>query len=371
MDKREAEIELNAVLDTLVDGVVIINAIGTMRMFNPACVTIFGYEPEEVIGENVKMLMPEPFHGEHDGYLKSYSDTAEKKIIGIGREVQGRRKDGSVFPMDLAVGETLLNGEPIFVGIIRDITKRVEGQNKYDQLQEEHFHLSRVSAMNEMGSAIAHELNQPMAASINYLETIKLLLSRGGELDTGKLLEITSRAIEQTHRASEIIARMRGFIERGDVEKEPTSLKEIAETAIRLAFLSFNSQNIQIDMDVSEDLPLVFVNNIQIQQVLVNLIKNACEAMFDSQVKRLNILAALTTDKQHVEVQVRDTGHGLSEADIETLFVPFSSGKVDGMGVGLSISQSIVAHHDGQIWARQNKPNGSVFHFTLPIAERD
>jgi len=224
--------------------------------------------------------------------------------------------------------------------------------------------------MNEMGSAIAHELNQPMAASINYMETAKLLLGREGHVDKEELLSITTRAIEQTHRASDIISRMRGFIERGDVEKEPTPLKEVVETAKRLAFLSFDSQNIQLDIDVAEDLPLVFINSVQIQQVLVNLMKNACEAMRASDEKRLYITAKEASCGKHIEVQIADTGHGLSETDIDTLFVPFSSQKSGGMGVGLSISQSIVTHHEGQIWARQNKPKGSVFHFTMPIAER-
>jgi len=339
-------------------------------LFNPACTKIFGYQPDEVLGKNVKTLMPAPFQQEHDGYLKSYKDTADKKIIGIGREVRGLRKDGTIFPMDLAVGETRLNGNAIFVGIIRDLTTRYEQQKKYDQLQEEHFHLSRVSAMNEMGSAIAHELNQPMGASINYLETAKILLERGGELDTEKLLLITSRAIEQTHRASEIISRMRGFVEKGDVEKAAISLKEVVETAQRLAFLSFDSQNITLNIDVAEDLPEVFVNNIQVQQVLVNLMKNACEAMSESEDKCLGIKAIMTSCGQTIEIQVSDTGHGLSKADLKTLFVPFSSKKSGGMGVGLSISQSIVTHHGGQIWARQNKPKGSVFHFTLPLAEK-
>lgn len=368
MDTREAEIELEAVLDTLVDGVVIINALGTMRLFNPACTKIFGYEPDEVLGQNVKMLMPEPFHSEHDGYLKSYDDTHEKKIIGIGREVQGRRKDGTVFPMDLAVGEANLESEPLFVGIIRDLTSRHDQQTKYDQLQEEHFHLSRVSAMNEMGSAIAHELNQPMAASINYLETVKLLLGREGVVDKEKLLDITSRAIEQTQRASDIIGRMRGFIEKGDVEKTRHHLYEVIETAKRLTFLSFDRQDIDVSIDVPTNLPQVFINSIQIQQVLVNLLKNACEAMIDSDVKKLRIVARVNSDRDLIEVQVQDTGIGLSDQDIETLFVPFSSGKSDGMGVGLSISQSIVTHHDGQIWASQNGTMGSVFHLTLPVA---
>jgi len=369
MDNSKAEIEFEAVLNTLVDGVIIIDAVGNMRLFNPACTKIFGYQPDEVLGKNVKTLMPAPFQDEHDGYLKSYKDTKEKKIIGIGREVEGMRKDGSTFPMDLAVGETRLNGKAIFIGIIRDLTKRYAQQRKYDQLQEDHFHLSRVSAMNEMGSAIAHEINQPMAASINYLETAKLLLSRDGDLDKDKLLAVTDCAIQQTLRASEIIARMRGFIERGDVEKEKISLNETIDTATRLAFLSFDNQNIEVSVDIPDNLPHVFANNIQIQQVLVNLIKNACEAMIESENKNLDICAKVASCGNKIDTQIRDSGHGLSEEDIETLFVPFSSGKSGGLGVGLSISQSIVTHHGGQIWATQNIPSGSIFHFSLPIAE--
>lgn len=369
MDSSQSEIEFEAVLNTLVDGVVIINGAGIMRLFNQACVNIFGYDPEDVIGQNVKMLMPEPFHSAHDNYLSSYADTGTKKIIGIGREVKGRRKDGSVFPMDLAVGETRLNGDPLYVGIIRDLTARNAQQKKYNQLQEDHFHLSRVAAMNEMGSAIAHELNQPLAASINYLETARILLGQDKEIDKLKLLDITSRAIEQTHRASDIIARMRGFIEKGDVEKKPTVLKNVIETASRLAFLSFKRQNITLNIDVPNDLPLVFINDVQIQQVLVNLIKNACEAMSGSDKKELSIIAQMESCGKMIVVQIKDTGHGLSEADVETLFVPFASKKKGGMGVGLSISQSIIAHHGGQIWACQNESQGSVFHFTMPISE--
>jgi len=367
MDSQEAQIEFEAVLQTLVDGVIIINKVGIMSLFNPACVNIFGFSEDEVLGQNVKMLMPSPFHEEHDEYISAYKKTGDRKIIGIGREVRGRRKDGTIFPMDLAVGETRLDGEPIFVGIIRDLSAKYDTKKKYDQLQQEHFHLSRVAAMNEMGSAIAHELNQPLAASANYIETVKLLLGRGGDLDTDKLLMILTKASEQTNRASEIVSRMRGFIERGEVEKQECNLRELIDSAVRLAFLSFDNQDMVLSVDVSSNLPPVFVNNIQIQQVLVNLIKNACEAMFDSERKALHI-SSQRNGNGLVEVMIADTGHGLSESDMESLFVPFSSGKSDGMGVGLSISQSIISHHGGQIWARQNKPQGTVFHFTLPLS---
>lgn len=368
MENHDAEIEFEAVLNTLVDGVIIIDAVGTMRLFNPACTKIFGYEANEVVGKNVKMLMPEPYHGEHDQYLKSYGNTKVKKIIGIGRDMTGLKKNGATFPMDLSVGESSLNGRALYVGVIRDLTERHKRKFEYDHLQEEYFHLSRVSAMNEMGSAIAHELNQPLAASINFMETMRLLLLGGTDFDHEKLLKANSRAIEQAVRASEIIKRMREFIERGDVTKTSCSLEEIIQTAIRLAFLSFKSQQVIVDISLEPDLPPVFVNSIQIQQVLVNLMKNACEAMMDREEKRLEIMAQIASCGKQIEVQIKDTGHGLTDQDIEKLFVPFSSTKSEGMGIGLSISQSIISYHGGQIWARKNEPTGSVFHFTLPIA---
>jgi len=368
MDGHEAQIEFEAVLKTLVDGVIIIDRVGNMRLFNAASETIFGYGQDEVLGKNVKMLMPAPFKEEHDGYIQSYHETGERKIIGIGREVTGRRKDGSIFPMDLSVAETWLDGEPIFVGIIRDLTSRYATKKKFDQLQQEHFHMSRVAAMNEMGSAIAHELNQPLAASINYIETVKLLLGRDGPVDKDKLLMILGRAVEQTNRASEIIARMRGFIERGDVEKKACRLSEIVDASLRLAFLPFTNQDITLSVDISPELPDVFVNEVQIQQVLINLIKNACEAMFDIEGKSLHILARHDSEG-YVEIMIADSGHGLSKSAMDELFVPFATEKPEGMGVGLSISQSIISHHGGQIWARKNDPHGTIFHFTLPTVD--
>lgn len=369
MDFSNAKLELEAVLNTLVDGVVIINGRGDMRLFNPASERIFGYRPDEVLGCNVDMLMPEPFHSAHDGYLAAYSATGEKKIIGIGREVQGRRKDGSVFPMDLAVGETRIDGAAVYIGIIRDLTRRYAQKQKYDQLQEEHFHLSRVAAMNEMGSAIAHELNQPLSASINYMETARLLLSRGDEALADRITQALSRSIEQTHRASDIIARMRGFIERGEVEKENCAIEDTVRTAVRLAFLSPDKQNIEMHLEFQNNLPNVQINNIQVQQVLVNLIKNAREAMAQSDRRRLNILAYVAACGTFVTVEVRDTGHGLTPEEQANLFVPFASNKSNGLGVGLSISQSIISHHGGQIWAQDNAEDGASFFFTLPVAQ--
>jgi two-component system sensor kinase FixL len=369
MQKNDAQIELEAVLNTLVDGVIIIDDAGSMQLFNPACERIFGYTPDEVIGKNVKMLMPQPYHSEHDGYLDNYRTTHDRKIIGIGREVNGRRKDGSVFHMDLAVGEADVSGKTMFVGIIRDLTDRYKQQEKYETLQQQHYHLSRVSAMNEMGSAIAHELNQPMAATINYLEAGKFMIEQGDGVDGEKLRKVLDSAIDQTKRASDIIARLRRFIQTGDMEKETVNLKDVLVTASDMALLPFKHLAIDRVLNLDEDLPNVFVNPVQIQQILVNLIKNACEAMIDSIDKKLTISVRHISGDGFVEVGVADSGKGISEAEQENLFTPFSTDKTDGMGVGLSICHSIVSNHGGKIWATSNLSGGSQFSFTLPIPE--
>jgi len=361
------QIEFETLLSTLVDGVIIINAKGEVQLMNPAAETIFGYPHAEVIGQNVKMLMPEPYESEHDGYIDAHLKTGIKKIIGIGREVEGRRKDGSIFPMELSVGKTMLDGEPLFVGVTRDLSTRYERQREYETLKEQHYHLSRVSAMNQMGSAIAHEINQPMAASLNYMETAKILIDRGEAIDTVKLSAILEDAIEQTERATEIVSRMRRFIQSGEGQREPLRVETIVESSIKLAFLGIDRSAIKLTHNFDQPLPPVEVDNVQIQQVLINLVKNACEAMEGTAQKSLAISAKVADCGNFVEIAVHDTGHGLSEGDAMSLFVPFASSKSTGLGVGLSISQSIVTQHGGQLWYSPNKPQGSIFYFTVPI----
>lgn len=369
MPIAEAQIELDAVLNTLVDGVIIIDEKGIVQLFNPACEKIFGYTPDEVIGKNVNMLMPDPFHSEHDQYLKNYLTTHERKIIGIGRKVNGISKNGSIVHIDLAVGETKLNSNSIFIGVIRDLTEQDRQQEKYETLQQQHFHLSRVSAMNEMGSTIAHELNQPMTAAINYLEAGKIMLDQAGPVDKEKIINTLNSAIDQTSRASEIISRLRKFIRTGDLEREFVEVKPCLEAAVGLALISFKHLDIEVNYEIEPRLPKVYVNSIQVQQVMVNLIRNACQALENAEHRRLTVSARKTRDRKFVELCVADTGTGINSEIQKLLFTPFSSNKTDGMGVGLSISHSIITNHGGQIWADRNEPEGARFHFTLPTSD--
>jgi two-component system sensor kinase FixL len=362
---------LKAVMNTLVDGAIVIDFAGAIQLINPAGEAIFGYSAADLMGLNVKVLMPDPYHSEHDDYIGDYIKTGKKKIIGIGREVKGQRKNGDVFPMSLAVGEMGQNGPRLFIGIIRDLTDRHRREAEFDALQARHFHLSRVAAMNEMGAAIAHEINQPLAATANYIETAKILSGRIEDSEN-KLVPVLDRALDQNNRAAEIISRMRTFIERGDVNLETVDLEQALDDSLLLSLSKFRDTGIDVVRTLDTSVARVRGDTVQIQQVLVNLIRNGCEAMVDSEQKQLSITIA--ADGEHndmVRISVSDTGIGLSPDILPDLFTAFTSTKSGGLGVGLSISRSIVRAHGGRIWAAENDIAGATFSFTLPQCPPD
>lgn len=360
---------LNAVMNTLVDAAIVIDGQGKILVVNPSTEEIFGYSADDMVGKNVSVLMPEPYQSEHDSYLGHYIKTGEEKIIGIGREVEGRRQDGTIFPMHLSVGEMGQQRERLFVGIVRDLTEERQREAEFEALQARHFHLSRVAAMNEMGTAIAHEINQPLAATANYIETARILSDRDAP-DATQLSEMLANALEQNNRAAEIITRMRTFIERGDVAIETIDLDDVVNEALLLTASKYRDQNIEIVRHSDSAAVAVRGDAVQIQQVLVNLFRNGCEAMENQPVRKLRIDVVIDNDDTAMtRVSVSDTGEGLTPDLLPELFTAFTSTKSGGLGVGLSISRSIVRAHGGRIWATQNPDQGTCFSFTVPRSE--
>ncbi|MEM9599801.1 MAG: PAS domain S-box protein, partial [Pseudomonadota bacterium] len=290
---------LDAVMETLVDGAIVIDARGLIRVINPAGQNIFGYGADDLIGQNISRLMPEPYHSAHDDYLRHYLETGENRIIGIGREVEGLRSNGEIFPMSLAVGEMGHDGTRLFIGIIRDLTEERRREIEFDELQARHFHLSRVAAMNEMGAAIAHEINQPLSAAANYIETGRILASRQ-IAEEDPLLSILDKALEQNHRAAEIISRMRKFIERGDVQSETVHLGHIVDEALMLTLSKYRDNPVVVDRQRDPDAVCVQVDPVQIQQVMVNLVRNGCEAMAEQDFKQLTL--SIQADSEHPDM---------------------------------------------------------------------
>ena len=487
--------KVNGILAAAVDGLVIIDQDSVIESFNPAAERIFGYRADEVIGRNVSMLMPQPYRGEHDGYVSYYQRTGQASIIGRGREVSGLRRDGSVFPMYLAVGELVTEHDGRhFVGIIRDISRVKEteaslrereaqlrllfdhtpvgilmcdaqgritavnsalcsllGRDEYGMLagdfmsmmhgedrgscqaelqrlvdgelelmvhdlrlqrpdgdvvhatlhcalvhipggepmvvvqivdrtdqinaeidarehRERLAHVGRLTTMGEMASGIAHELNQPLTAIATYAQATRRLLAAGAgsKEDLEDALEQIGR---QAERAGEIIRRLRSFVRKHEAGSERVDVNEQLRSVARLADVDARAHQARVDMALADRLPPVMADAIQIQQVILNLIRNAIESMVDEPVdRRIVTITSLLPNRDRVEVQVADRGMGIPPSLADRLFTPFLTTKSAGMGLGLTISSSIITAHGGKLWFTPNPGGGACFHFTLPVA---
>jgi two-component system sensor kinase FixL len=354
-----------AVIDNAHDAIIAINPHGRIEMFNRAAERIFGYRPEEVIGHNVNVLMPQPYHGEHDGYIRNYLTTGKAKIIGTGREVEARHKSGTVFPIDLSIGEMRGSGERGFIGVIRDTTERHQSERQVRELTAELVHISRLSAMGELSSSLAHELNQPLTAIMNYAEAARQTLEISGGNIPPQVNDFLSKTVGQAERAGQIIRRLRNFVEKGPVERTSEELNRVVIDASNLATIGARIDGIRVQFELDETLAPVNIDKVQIQQVVVNLVRNAVEALRSAERRELTILTSGNDDMQ--EVAVRDTGPGIDPQIADRLFSAFVSTKRDGMGIGLSISRSIITAHGGELWAEPNSNGGTTFRFSLPV----
>ena len=366
---------LQTIITTSPDAIITIGTEGLIVSFNSAAESMFGYTQDEVVGKNVKLLMPQPYQDEHDAYLERYQKTGEKRIIGIGREVQGRRKDGTVFPIELAVGEVEIDGQRQFTGFIRDISKRRRAeeelsasQERFNELQSEFTHVSRLSAMGEMASTLAHELNQPLTAMMNYAQAGRRVLQTSESTESARVGTLMTKAVDQAHRAGEIIRRLRSFVSRGETDRMPEDLNDVVEEACALVLVGARSEGVDVTMNLDEHLPPVMIDRVQIQQVIVNLVRNSLDATAD-QSDRYVAVRTTTGEEDMVQVSISDNGPGLDTAVAERLFQPFNTSKPDGMGIGLSVSRTIIEQHGGRIWASANDGVGTTFNFTLPINE--
>lgn len=363
-DALAREAHLQSILDTVPDAMVVIDERGIMQSFSSAASRLFDHAPGDVIGKNVMMLMPSPYRESHDGYLERYFRTGERRIIGIGRVVVGERKDGSTFPMELSVGEMRSGNQRFFTGFIRDLTERQKTEGRLQELQSELVHISRLTAMGEMASALAHELNQPLSAIANYMKGSRRLLEGRSDDESIVIRDAMEKAADQSLRAGQIIRRLRDFVARGETERRIESVKKLVEEASALALVGAKEHGVRVKFQIDPVHDLVLVDKVQIQQVLLNLIRNAIEAMEQS--TRRELLIASRPDGELVEVFVADTGPGIAPEIADQLFQPFITTKRYGMGVGLSISRSIVESHGGQIVVEPNQGGGTVFRFTMP-----
>ena len=362
------EAHLRSILATVPDAMVIIDEQGIILSFSAAAEKMFGYAEAEVVGENVSMLMPSPDRERHDGYLRNYRETGVRRIIGIGRVTTARHRDGNTFPIELSVGEAWVDGRRIFTGFIHDITERQRADLRFRDLQSELAHVGRVSEMGTLASSLAHELNQPLTAIASYSQGASDLLMgepRADDLSLAReaLQEVAAEAL----RAGEIVRRMRDFLRHGETEHHLEDLPKLITEANALALVGSREHGIDVQVRLDPAADRVFVDRVQIQQVLFNLIRNAIEAMMESLIRSLSIVTE-AAPAGFVTIRIEDTGSGISDTIAPQLFQPFVTSKQGGMGIGLSICRTIVEAHGGRIWCEPGRDGGTVFKFTLPTA---
>jgi len=367
----EREAKLNAIFNASIEGIITIDTSGTILSTNTAVETIFGYSEEELIGCSFNKLMP-PSQSRKQGHdLNSYLQTKVPNVIGLIREIDGMRKDGSVVPLDISLVEFSIDGANYFTGIVRDVSLRKHQEQQEKEHLEELAHVARLCLMGEMGSGIAHEVNQPLTAIANYTQAcLRFIGAENPDLD--QLGEILFKIHQQALKAGRIIHRMKDFVSSRKIYRTETGINTLVENAVSLCATDFKQNNIKLELDLAKNLPDITIDDVQIEQVLLNLIRNSIDALKGMPQKTLRQVLIQTRMKSHnqIEIKVNDNGSGIDEAQKAKILTPFFTTKPTGMGMGLSISRSIIEAHEGVLTFNSKPEEGTSFYFSLPVKRK-
>lgn len=368
------EAQMRSILETVPSAMLVIDIHGRILSFSPAAERLFGHTANDVIGSNVSLLMNEDFGLKHDGFLERYLRTGERRIIGRPRILTALHADGREFPIELHVGEAVYEDNRVFTGFITDLSERLRGEERLEQLSSELTQIGRINAMGELAAALAHEINQPLSAIANHVATAEVILENEQISDPlyERLLAQLRATREQTLRAGEIIRRLRDFVARRDVDLRVEPVETAIREASALVLVGTQRLDVSVDYDLAPEAPFMFADKIQIQQVLVNLMRNALEALRATAADQRSIrVATRKLDGDRIEFSVSDNGPGLAKPILDQMFLPFNSSKGEGsMGIGLLISRRIIEAHGGKISAHNNEQGGATFRFTVSGVER-
>ncbi|WP_372721813.1 nitrogen regulation protein NR(II) [Novipirellula sp.] len=370
---NQDQVLLAALLRTAVDAIIVIDDRGMMQSVNPATTKLFGYSEDEMVGKNVKLLMPTPYREEHDGYLRSYHETGRAKIIGIGREVTGKRKDETTFPMHLAVSEVPLGDKKLFAGIVRDISDLKNAQQQLseinDQLEQrvrertselhaaqaELLKAGKLATLGQVAGGIAHEIRNPL----NAVRTSAYYLRNAKKLTPEKTSEHLERIDRQVLLIEKVIKALSDFVRLPEPRLSKCNVSELINDIISEVSIA---DNVRMQNEVAADLPTAMVDPNQISIVFHNLIRNASDAMPQGGA----ITLASDVIENQIIIEVIDTGVGIGEEHIRRITEPLYSTKAQGMGLGLAVSAAILDKNHGHMEVESQLGVGTTFAVHLP-----
>jgi PAS domain S-box-containing protein len=493
---KENENKTRMLLETAAEGIVTIDQHGIVDAMNPSAERMFGFTASEVIGHNVRMLMPSPYREEHDRYIAHYLSTGHAKVIGIGREVSGQRKDGTIFPIEIAISEFTAGRQRFFAGVMRNVTERKAAEEALRQSEErfrnlaegsiqgiyshrdwrplfinqayarilgydtpdevialgsleqciapedrarlkshheallrgeviptpyeyeavrkdgspvvlqsvmrliqweghgaiqctviditqrkraeerakrreaEIARMARLSTLGEMASALAHELNQPLTAIVSYAEGAARRFRSANEADQG-LVDVLDHTSALAKRAAEIVRSIRSYVKRPDTRWERIDINKVVSEALHLTNAEAGWKGTTVSVELAPYLPEVEGNFVQMEQVVLNLIRNAVDAMEETELgPRTLIVRTLMNADHEIELTVQDSGQGVAPDMAKQMYEPFVTSKPEGLGMGLTICRTIVEAHGGRLWSSPNADHGATFHVRLPVEQR-
>ena len=369
--RRLAEERFRLVVEAAATAMIMVNKKGGIALINKRVENLFGYKRDELIDQPVEMLVPERFRSQHMGYRHDYFGDAQARPMGAGRDLFGRRKDGSEVPVEIGLSPIHTSEGCFVLASIVDISERKHAELEAARQRHDLAHLARVTTLGELSSSLAHELTHPLAAILSNAQAAQRFLD-GDDVDLKEVSEILNDIVTEDERAGEVIHRLRSLLKKGEPQKHcDVNLNEVVQDVLKLVRNDLINQNVTADTDLAQNLPSIIGDRVQLQQVLLNLVLNACEAMADCASSERQLLIASKLEKSAVQVSVTDRGGGIPEKKIEQVFERFFTTKKEGMGLGLSICRSIIDAHEGKIWATNNADCGATFYFSLPIDRQE